>query len=132
MLKLTHTRHRAAGEDNLIPMINIIFLLLIFFMVAGQIMINANVQLPASLSDSPVSDSSLMLVLQADGTLLLEGESLPVGQLAAALQEAGAGADSPVVAHVDAALPAQALDPLMVAVREAGIGRLTLVTEQAQ
>ena len=57
--------HRAQGLDldaSMIPAINIVFLLLVFFMVAGQISAsNPDVKVPLSQSETPVSDAETLI-----------------------------------------------------------------------
>ena len=131
MLNLHSSTARSGGDDNLIPMINIIFLLLIFFMVAGQITLSADVVLPASISESELDSSPRLLSLGADGILRLDGEAIEHEMLISALAELELDAGAPLLAHVDASLPASALDPLMAAAESLKITSLTLVTEQA-
>ena len=131
MLKLHSATAKPRGDDNLIPMINIIFLLLIFFMVAGQITLNADVTLPTSASETEVAPSPLMITLQADGVLRIDGETVGTPDLMSVLTELEIDAEKPLVAHVDQALPASALDLLMSAAQALNITSLTLVTEQA-
>jgi biopolymer transport protein ExbD len=130
MLNLHSSTAKSGGDDNLIPMINIIFLLLIFFMVAGQITLSADVVLPSSISESEMDASPRLLSLQADGILRLEGEVIEVNMLVSTLAGLELDAAAPLVAHVDASLPASALDPLMAAAESLNITSLTLVTEQ--
>ena len=131
MLNLHSPTAKSGGDDNLIPMINIIFLLLIFFMVAGQITLSADVVLPASISESELDSSPRLLSLGADGILRLDGEAIEHEMLISALAELELDAGAPLLAHVDASLPASALDPLMAAAENLKITSLTLVTEQA-
>ena len=131
MLNLHSSTARSGGDDNLIPMINIIFLLLIFFMVAGQITLSADVVLPASISESELDSSPRLLSLGADGILRLDGEAIEHEMLVSVLAELELDAGAPLLAHVDASLPASALDPLMAAAESLKITSLTLVTEQA-
>lgn len=42
---------RHASEDNMLPMINVVFLLLIFFMLAGQASSDTDIQSPSSVSN---------------------------------------------------------------------------------
>ena len=131
MLNLHSSTAKSGGDDNLIPMINIIFLLLIFFMLAGQITLSADVVLPSSISESEMDSNPRQLSLQADGILRLDGEVVEASKLVSALAGLELNAGAPLIAHVDANLPASALDPLMAAAESLNISSLTLATEQA-
>ena len=66
------------SDDNMIPLINIVFLLLIFFMVAGQIraMPDASLKLPKAALEKPQSADTLRLEVSADGQMRLNGEAV--------------------------------------------------------
>ncbi len=67
MNPLLTPRRRPASDDNLIPLINIVFLLLIFFMVAGQMQrpMAADIRLPDIDSQQP-AQGDIQLELTAD------------------------------------------------------------------
>ena len=76
MNPLLTPRRRAASDDNLIPLINIVFLLLIFFMVAGQMQrpMAADIRLPDIDSQQP-AQGDIQLELTADGGLWLNQQA---------------------------------------------------------
>jgi len=90
---LMTTRQRTNSDDNMIPLINIVFLLLIFFMVAGQIkaMPSPDLQLPESTLEHQPQASSQRLELAANGDIRLNGEVLSVEALTEQLQQLDAG-----------------------------------------
>ena len=90
---LMSPRLRTNSDDNMIPLINIVFLLLIFFMVAGQIkaMPDASLQLPESTLEQQPQASSQRLELSAEGEIRLNGEALTVEALSERLQQLPAG-----------------------------------------
>lgn len=71
-------RRARNDDDNLIPLINIVFLLLIFFMVAGQIQPqpDASIQVPVSNQDEPAYPLSVFVSLDADGGLTFSGQAI--------------------------------------------------------
>jgi biopolymer transport protein ExbD len=77
-------RRRAIG---LTPLIDVVFILLLFFMLASSLTrLNAVPLETSSVSgDGAGQSQSLLLRIQADGSLDLNGESLPLSGLAAAL-----------------------------------------------
>ncbi|WP_101675991.1 ExbD/TolR family protein [Alloalcanivorax mobilis] len=75
--------------EPVLPLINVVFLLLIFFMVAGHLgpIEKTDVQAPESASGTIDEDlTQLMLVLNKDGQLLRDGEPLDVSELPALLE----------------------------------------------
>ena len=155
MLSLPKPRRRSGGDDHLIPLINIVFLLLIFFMVAGRVEMQQGAELspPQARSETPLQqDATLILALQADGALSVNGDvitadaaapavsgdaltaingELPLinqQQLAEKISALNLAKDSAVIVRVHASLPAKSLDPLLAVLREQGFSRINLAT----
>lgn len=63
-----------ASEDNMLPMINVVFLLLIFFMLAGQASSDADIHPPSSVSNLEHS-TELVLGMDRQGQLKLNHQS---------------------------------------------------------
>src|SRR5690606_24728351 len=78
---------RTGGDDNIIPMINIVFLLLIFFMVAGQIkaMDSAGVELPDGDLGARARPEAITLAMDSHNRLSLNGTPVPLTDPAAPL-----------------------------------------------
>ena len=88
-MRFNHPPPRSEQELSLIPLINIVFLLLVFFMVVGTI--TAPDAFPV---DPPVSQQSrleeadaLQLLIDAEGRIALDGEVLEPGQIEERLRE---------------------------------------------
>ena len=67
------------SEDNLLPLVNIIFLLLIFFMLAGVIAKQKelhNVNLASATIEEYIEKDKNTLFINADGTLTLNDQSV--------------------------------------------------------
>jgi biopolymer transport protein ExbD len=67
------------NEDNLLPLVNIIFLLLIFFMLAGVIVKQKelhNVDLASANIEEYIEKDKNTLFINADGSLTLNDESI--------------------------------------------------------
>lgn len=122
-------RHPGSADDRLIPMINVIFLLLMFFLVSGRVSerLGEDILSPESLSTAPLPAAATELVLREDGVLLLAEVVVPVGELRARLLAAGA-LDAGLRLRADARLEAARLLPALEALRAAGVERVALVT----
>jgi biopolymer transport protein ExbD len=131
-VRLPDTPRRVAGE-NVIPLINVVFLLLIFFMLAGALAAPEpfRVEPPASRSDAALENRDRTLLLSADGRLALDGAPLPRDALepaVAGLLEQHPGARLKLKADAD--VTAATLIDVMDALRSAGAQRVTLVTRR--
>ena len=72
------------NEDNLLPLVNIIFLLLIFFMLAGVIVKQKelhNVDLASATIEEYIEKDKNTLFINADGSLTLNDESIGKSRL---------------------------------------------------
>lgn len=135
MLKLETGRRANNGDDNLVPLINIVFLMLIFFMVAGQISKSdaIKVEPPASISQQPLTETEpLDIIASAEGEIYIEDRALRLDQLQGDLQQRLAAVEDPdqlkVRVKTDAALPVSELKNLLREIRAAGLVRVSLVT----
>lgn len=132
-MRLPETKQREQGE-NMIPLINVVFLLLIFFMLAGALAMPEPfaVQPPAASSDVSLENRDWTLLLAASGELALDGGLLSLDELGAAvdrvLQEYP---DAQLKLKADADVAAAALLEVMDVLRAAGAQRVTLLTQKA-
>ena len=153
-MKLQQTPHRSTVSDNnLIPMINVVFLLLIFFMVAGVVRTSDPLSLkaPESTGANPLIAQSVLYVA-GDGTLILDETSLSMASLEttlAKLKDNPATTDtSPDIASqkpggntprkpqnesllaikADAQVSVSLLRDILHAVTDAGLPRVELIT----
>jgi biopolymer transport protein ExbD len=72
-------------EDALLPLINLVFLLLMFFIVAGQISDAPLPELPASSQTREQQPPHVDLAVDAEGNWLIGGETLNKHSLIASL-----------------------------------------------
>lgn len=113
----------------MLPMINIIFLLLIFFMVAGSIEnIDRSIRLPETSESGTAVQTGLLVEILPDSRVRIDG-SFDDRPLLEALTSRGVTADSVVICRVDRDVPASELDPLLRAMRSIGIAELQIVTQ---
>jgi biopolymer transport protein ExbD len=135
---------RALSMDNaLIPLINIVFLMLIFFMLAGSITAPdaLPVEPPLSRQGKSVEDDPIALLLGRDGRIALNGQVVSPDALDARLTELlaarpTAGAASTAASRpalqlkADAAVDVGALRELMSRLRALGVARVQLTAQQ--
>lgn len=134
-MNIVATHKRSSQRNNLdnsmIPAINIVFLLLIFFMLAGHIETqDAQLKIPASSSQSELKTSELEIRISASGSYTLNGQ--PSHQdLKTALHGLTLTPETVVICHIHRDLPSSALDPVLQAVQLYGIKSLLIATEQS-
>jgi biopolymer transport protein ExbD len=127
-MALTKPARRTQSEPT-IALINIVFLMLVFFMIAGALAPTLDDEISlietAELAGRAPPDTT---VLRADGTLFLRGAEVTVDHAVAASLEGPNGADLRLVA--DRAVPARTLMSRVAELREAGAESVWLVTER--
>ncbi|MCR8825827.1 ExbD/TolR family protein [Pseudosulfitobacter koreensis] len=121
------TRQKSEREPT-IALINVVFLMLVFFMVAGTLAppLDPDLKLveTADLKGEAPSDA---LVIGADGTLTHRGQPVDVAGFVGAVPVA----DATARLIPDRAAPAHVVIETARALRAAGAGRVVIVTEKA-
>jgi len=108
-------------------MINVVFLLLVFFMVAGSVESPKPFPvLPPESSQQRESLASRVLYVGLDGALALDGEAMTDGSLAGAL--AAVEGESPLALQADAGITFSRLREVIDALRAAGVVEVELLT----
>lgn len=130
-------RGREEPEVNLTSMIDVVFLLLIFFMVSTSFIREASLslQLPTASSAPVESDERVVeVVVGADGRYFFGNEELvnttPTTLRTALLQAAENDLSRVVVVRADARAQHQSVVTLLDAAGRAGFERISLVTAQ--
>ena len=130
-------QHDEQPQLNLTPMIDVLFLLIIFFMVAttfGDLERNMELQVPevAEAGDSLQPARPLVINVFADGTLDLDGQPVTLDELTARLAEARNRVGRPtVVIRGDAACAFQHVASALAACRSANISELGITVRIA-
>lgn len=126
---------------NLTPLIDVVFLLLIFFMVSTTFTRETQLQLdlPQAESGQPVEQAEverIELLIAANGDIVINDRALVdnrIATLKTALQrESGGNTELPVVITADANTPHQAVITAMDAAGQLGFNRLRLTTMEAE
>ncbi len=132
----TANAHSSAGDDsNMIPLINIVFLMLIFFMVAGKIAARdaASFQPPETTIATKAPNNTISVTIADDGVVWLDNQpQLHIDAMTSQhwqdLSDQLAKS-SQVLINADANLPARQLDPLLNALRASGIEQIQLAVQ---
>ncbi len=122
-------------DINITPLIDVVFLLLIFFMVSTTFERESEIRvaLPeASEEQVQARDELILVVIDANEQVYIGDQPLADAKTAtigAALREQAAGlAETPVVIRADAAVSHQVVIKVMDAARQSGLVNITFAT----
>ncbi|HTJ95292.1 MAG TPA: biopolymer transporter ExbD [Pararobbsia sp.] len=119
---------------EIIPMIDIMFFLLVFFIMITLHMIpdaGLRTQLPSSSSTQTLPPASETVALAEDGTLSVDGKSMTTGQLTSLLAARPDAARTVVTIAGAAKAQIQRLVTVMDACRAAGVSQVSLAAQPA-
>jgi biopolymer transport protein ExbD len=118
---------RQARRPSLTPLIDVVFLLMVFFMLAARFGAERALPLMPAAGGGGAWQGPPRLVEVAAGGLRLNGRAVPLDGLAAALGPLMPAPDSPVVLRPSEGAPVQALVDAMAVLRAAGMTRLVVL-----
>lgn len=126
MVDASGARPVARRELGLTPLADVVFLLLAFFMLAGEVqrMDRVRVLPPASASEARPPRDRVELVVEADGSLWLQDERIALTALAPVLTNSA----KPPLVKADANLPVEILRGVLAELRRAGAREAALAT----
>ena len=114
-------------EDALLPLINLVFLLLMFFIVAGQLANDPLPELPGTSQLEKQRSPEADLMVKADGSWQVDGKTRQADTLLAALDEPGEDASLRIAA--DEGLTMADLETLLRLLEQGGYTEVVLLTE---
>ena len=118
-------------EERVLPLINVVFLRLIFFMLAGQLAASDpfRIEPPQSASEGPAVARELRVLVGPEGELALDGEAMaPEGLRRALAERLEAESSLDIRLKADARVEATRVVEVMEWLREAGAQRVQLLT----
>lgn len=116
-------------EDALLPLINLVFLLLMFFIVAGQLSDAPLPDLPGTGEQASSEQPDADLVVTADGDWQVDGETLSAKSLPDALP--APDEESPLRIAAEQDIGMDDLEALLRVLEENGFEEIILLTEPA-
>jgi biopolymer transport protein ExbD len=134
-------RSRENIELNLISLIDVVFVLLLFFVVTTTFTreTQLRVELPEAVNGAPEQAANLKrldIAISAEGVYAINDELLPKSDLStlmAALQRASGGDSTlPLSISADGKTPHQAVITAMDAAGKLGFGQISMTTVEAQ
>lgn len=126
-------RRRAVGnrttqQENVIPMINIIFLLLLYFMIAGNLQPDYDVTPPVASNESEPPKQIPTVAVTRDGSLRFENRPVTLDKLKVELTKFTGHERLKI--HADAKVDALTISQIMKTASEAGVMQFVLVTQR--
>lgn len=115
-------------EENMIPMINVVFLLLLYFMVAGSIQSDHDVLPPLSTQLAKPPHHIPILSVNQEGKMWFENRSIKMLDLKTELSRVSS--QQKLKIHADARINALTISKIMNVSAEAGILQFVLVVQR--
>lgn len=123
---------------NLVPMIDVLFLLLAFFIISWQFSqseTELNISIPTAEegADPKQQRGEIIINILSDGSIKVEGKNLTMDELQATLAEIKKTyADQPVRLRGDATVPYQRMVEVIDTCQKAGIWNISFATQRPQ
>lgn len=117
-------------EDALLPLINLVFLLLMFFIVAGQLTDDPLPELPATRQAEDRQSPNADMIVSAEGEWKVHGALLDKESLVASLPEPSE--EHPLKVAAAEQITMADLETLFLLLEEAGYQDILLLTEPGQ
>ena len=118
-------------DERILPLINVVFLLLLFFMLAGKLAVTDPVEVtpPRSASEGTIDTREWVIAVGANGDLAFDGERIDRASLEETVAERLiGGTDLQVWLKADSETDSVRVIAIMESLREAGVERLKLLT----
>lgn len=118
-------------EVNLTPMLDVVFIMLIFFIVTTSFIKESGVEIerPESSSASPRPDAQVMVAITAEDAVWVDGQPVDIHRVGS--EVAGlVSADGGVVIQADRASTTGLLIEVMDGIREAGVDNVAVAARR--
>ena len=122
---------RVSDEERILPLINIVFLLLIFFMLAGRLAVSDPFRIdpPRSMIEAAAHQREMIVLVGAQGRLALDGEVMEPARIQSSVAKRVSGGVSPgVLVRADGQAEVISVMEVMELLQDAGVENLKLLT----
>lgn len=139
-MKLRNLKDDSVPTLMIIPMIDIIFFMLVFFMMSMLTMVTQRtipVKLPQAVTAAVDVTKTIPVTVDAEGRVLLEDEAVALESLGGRLKDAvstatGEGREAVVVLRGDEKAPYGVVIQVLDVVKKSGSPKLVIATEKAR
>ncbi|MFP4263478.1 MAG: ExbD/TolR family protein [Halomonas sp.] len=120
-----------AGEVNLTPMLDVVFIMLIFFIVTTSFIKESGVEIerPESSAASPRPDAQLMVAITPEGAVWVDGQAVDAHRVGDEVASLVSG-DGGVVIQADREATTGLLIEVMDRIREAGVEQVAVAASR--
>lgn len=126
-MKIAEPGHRARRRANFTPMIDVVFLLLVFFMMISRFGGHQGVAMSLASKGGVWTGPPRVVDLLPDQQITLNGVSVQLSALPQALTPLMASPTDPVILRPKDGVSIQVALTVMTALRQAGLSRIVLV-----
>lgn len=128
------TRSRDDVQLDMTPLVDVVFLLLIFFMLSTSLSVNPGIKidLPKSSAEQvKKKKTTLRVAIEAGGRIYLEGKKLSLSQLREKFQAVGKeqGDEALVIIEADKKVYHGLVVKVMDAAKSSGLNKLAIATQ---
>ena len=128
-MKFAKKNIKPKNDDNLLPLVNIIFLLLIFFMIAGVVQKQKElyeVELGTAVIENYIDSDDKTIFIRKDGTIIFDGKGISDKELKTYLKEIEE--KEKLVIAADGKITSERLNKILVILTRENIERIILLT----
>ncbi len=124
-----------SSRVNVTPMIDVVMVLIVFYLLVGQLAMDrrASIVLPSSVSglDETNAVDPIVIGIDRDGARTLNGNAMDLVRIEAQISGMLARSPgTPIRVRADRDAPYRHVRPVLDVLRDMGIGKVELVTEQ--
>jgi len=129
-MKLKNKINKTYNDDNLLPLVNIIFLLLIFFMLAGVIAKQKemyDIDLASAVIDEYVEKDKHILFIKSNGEVIFNDEAVTIKTLDEKLKLID---DKTITIAADKLVTTGKLNNILIKLNKNNISNVTLLSNE--
>ena len=129
-MKLKNKINKTYNDDNLLPLVNIIFLLLIFFMLAGVIAKQKemyDIDLASAMIDEYVEKDKHILFIKSNGEIIFNDETITIKTLDEKLKSID---DKNIIIAADKLVTTGKLNNILIKLNKNKISNVTLLSNE--
>ena len=129
-MKLKNKINKTYNDDNLLPLVNIIFLLLIFFMLAGVIAKQKemyDIDLASAVIDEYVEKDKHILFIKSNGQVIFNDEAITIKTLDEKLKLVD---DKTITIAADKLVTTGKLNNILIKLNKNNISNVTLLSNE--